>query len=780
MDDWITFELDENVESYLDWIRDPGPRYMPDFEETGPFIPAVVCINKPLAVSNFLKEGTSGEMMGFREGRDYALSVPFDIYSDLGTESSSQLNCLSFSATPSFFEALGTDENLASLRDEIDKILIAQRLPPDAYCPLPPSAESADPNGDELTNETIELNRGDDHGFALVGIIDEGIAFAHERFRLPDHKTRVEYFWHQDGKCRGPHPNGFYGREQRKDDWRYPQHGSSLHVDGIDTMLTRSVVGNQVDEDRFYRTSGLLDYTKPGHKAAAHRVAHGTHVLDIAAGYAPNNAPGSSVGLNKRPIIAVQLPTRTVADTSGLGLEKYMLDGVRYILNRARRFSIAHGIPNLPVVINFSSQLLAGPHDGRSVIEEAIEELLQERRNRIDGTGGPTELVLPAGNSHLSRGHARVSLKPNGEEGSSHILKWKVLPDDRTFSFLEIWLPRSESAPSEAEVTFELIPPGREQGGTLSDSDPASGKKWVYGDANEDTVAKIYSEFVLERSKVTSVDAPEEEPTQQPVKSGRGRFCAFLLPTSYQERGLPVAPAGVWSIKLENQSSESKELHAWIQWDDRPLSYPIYGRQSYFLDAEYEKYDRISGRLTELDNAESTTKRAGTINAIGTGETTVVVGGYLNKELKPARYSAAGEIRALEQDGAKTDIPGPSASAVSDDSEVLDGILAAGSRSGSTVAMNGTSVAAPQVTRWLADELATQPNPEKLGRKRIGERARVDEADVAHHAKHSHSTPNAEQTATANRIGAGRIRRIHPATDRVSQVFRLPEEADSI
>src|SRR5882762_6056357 len=41
--------------------------------------------------------------------------------------------------------------------------------------------------------------RGWPNDTVVIGIIDDGIAFAHERFRLADGTTRVQYFWRQDG-----------------------------------------------------------------------------------------------------------------------------------------------------------------------------------------------------------------------------------------------------------------------------------------------------------------------------------------------------------------------------------------------------------------------------------------------------------------------------------------------------------------------------------------------------------------------------------------------------
>ena len=67
------------------------------------------------------------------------------------------------------------------------------------------------------------------------------------------------------------------------------------------------------------------------------------------------------------------MPTVTVADTSGLGLEYYVLDGIDYILGRAQDIAQERECGELPVVINFSSGILAGPRDGTHPLELAIE-----------------------------------------------------------------------------------------------------------------------------------------------------------------------------------------------------------------------------------------------------------------------------------------------------------------------------------------------------------------------------------------------------------------------
>ena len=52
---------------------------------------------------------------------------------------------------------------------------------------------------------------------------------------------------------------------------------------------------------------------------------------------------------------------------------------------------------------------------------------------------------------------------------------------------------------------------------------------------------------------------------------------------------------------------------------------------------------------------------------------------------------------------------------VSDESKVLRGVLAAGSISGSTVAFTGTSVAAPQLAAWAAEQLAKGGDADRPG-----------------------------------------------------------------
>ena len=183
------------------------------------------------------------------------------------------------------------------------------------------------------------------------------------------------------------------------------------------------------------------------------------------------------------------------------------------------------------------------------------------------------------------------------------------------------------------------------------------------------------------------------------VTGERPMILVAVAPTTTHDAGRRVAPAGTWRVEVEKRGGGAAEIDAWIQRDDNVHGFRRRGRQSYFDDPIYERLD-ANGRPIEQDGEESYVRRAGTLNAIATGELPIVVGGYRSSDGAAGLYSARGP------DAPSGQFAGPDAIAVSERSVTRRGVLAAGTRSGSTVAMNGTSVAAPQVTRWVAGRMA--------------------------------------------------------------------------
>jgi hypothetical protein len=83
----------------------------------------------------------------------------------------------------------------------------------------------------------------------------------------------------------------------------------------------------------------------------------------------------------------------------------------------------------------------------------------------------------------------------------------------------------------------------------------------------------------------------------------------------------------------------------------------------------------------------------------------LIVGGRLGRVARIGKIAAPSLYSADGFDVSRGGKLGPDVSAVADRSRALSGVLAAGTASGSRVAVTGTSVAAPQVARWCAEEI---------------------------------------------------------------------------
>jgi hypothetical protein len=494
-------------------------------------------------------------------------------------------------------------------------------------------------------------------GTVVMGIIDDGIAFAHERFRAAAGTTRVINWWLQDGVFTGagtpPIP-----------------YGMQLDKSQIDYLFGQCTRNGVINEDEVYARARLADFRLPHHKSVSWRAAHGTHVMDLACGYDPSD------GRDNRPIVAVQLPTRVTADTSGYSglllpsMINPVVQAIDYICASADRLG-----PNLPVVINLSYGVIAGPHNGMTSLEAAIEERIAWRK----ACGGQLEVILPAGNNYLSRCHASVSFPTPSSRQS---LYWRVQPDDRTPSFLEIWLPPRMGVVGPSRMELTITPP-------VGPASPVLG---------EDPLTPL----VLNSDSGQVIAYVIYRPSWPP--SPHSSFLVVLRPTASVDTSFDTAPAGTWTITLNNKSLTAAQIvNVWIQRDDSLYGFPRGGRQSYLVDPNYNRFDP-SGDDTEDDGAlTGPVLRGTTINAIATGRSTIVAGGFVRKNSARAKYSSSGPGKIpLAAYPGRT---GPDVLVASDDSIAHAGVLAAGSRSGSTVAMTGTSVAAPTLARWVADQI---------------------------------------------------------------------------
>jgi hypothetical protein len=633
----------EGLDPYVAWLLGDGGRFSFHEEKADRLYPVIIELNG-ISIADF--ETGTGLFKSTAEQQRWRDSIALPpVFASPPTDIAPLVHSLGFTTAVvrSDFFALLRDPDHVVLRRAITSITLSR---PGGLL------RRFDRKLRELS-KAVSINRnGSPSGSVVVGIIDDGIAFAHERFRSNEVTTRIASLWLQ-------------GPEASEDEQGTPTffgNGRELSSTDINNLLLACSSAGGVDEDMVYSRAKVLDFATADHKSLAHRGAHGTHVLDIAAGATPGQDP-------QWPIVAVQLPSLVTEDTSGAKLTQPAVEGVVYILLESLRIAADRGTMPLPVVINLSYGFTAGPHDGSLPIERALETIVALWEKHV---GAKVRVVLPAGNHYLSRMHAALS-----SPGPTVVeLPWRIHPDDRTPSHVEIWLPpRPSPLPCPVRVSI------RAAGQTTSSPvvpDEVMACELVRGDRPVAQVAYGYA-------------------------NGRGVIRLSVWPT--YELDPPAgpasaAPAGVWMIRIENVSlNHGESVHAWIQRDDSAYGFAAAGRQSYFDDPCYERRD-WKGHLVLTDQHDCPVKRAGTLNAIATGDNShiIVVGGYVHSARKVADYSSSGPASGTRQ--------GPDVLAVSDRSPVLGGILAAGTRSGSRLAMNGSSVAAPYVTRRIAAELA--------------------------------------------------------------------------
>lgn len=508
-------------------------------------------------------------------------------------------------------------------------------------------------------------------GGQVMAIIDGGLAVAHSAFLDPKGQPRVRYFWRQD-EFDGPHGPGLGKRLRSRLDPRRagptPKamgYGHELTGADIRTAMNRFTLNGSVDEDDLYDHLQCWDLKHP--------VNHGTVVASLAAGpwlttsrmssaaQTPDMVPADDAA-SRAPMIAVQLDWSNVIDTSGGAMNVSVLDALMYILNRV--------MPDAQLTINISWGTLAGPHDGTSVLEAAIDQLIALR--------GPNlmQVFIPAGNGYQDRTHANQTLLPGGAPAELH---WHVQPEDRTQSFLELWLGDPD-LPEEAlqDVSIEVTLPGGQVLGPMH-----VGQAGCWPSSSAPLLALVFP---------------------RKTALGRNGTCALLAlcPTASHDPSDRLVPAGVWRVKVSNRGYHPVVLDAYVERDDVALGTHTGARQSSMLDKGYDISGNIDSFIDDPDNP-TPIRRSGVFNSIGTGQQTVSVGGvrFASSAFDPAaRYSPRlpdpDATRLPQRYGVKKV---PVQLAVSDESTALWGVLGAGSRSGGVVRLFGTSCASPQTAR---------------------------------------------------------------------------------
>lgn len=252
----------------------------------------------------------------------------------------------------------------------------------------------------------------------LVGIVDTGADFRHADLRDAMGKTRIGYLLSRTETRDGRHPE-------------FPDY------DGMQVSTAKDI-----DEVLDLEAKGMQP---PQPIRQVDISGHGTHVAGIAAstGLAKTARypAGRYVGIAPEATLCIVKATRDEVTFDDADI----LRGVRFCLDRAEE-------NKQPVVVNLSLGGPGGLHDGSSLMEVALDELLADRPGRI--------LVAASGNSGDYDIHAGASLLAGSHEVTLSVSRLDAAIE-KSIAVLELYY--DASAPPQvggsAELTFILRSP---------------------------------------------------------------------------------------------------------------------------------------------------------------------------------------------------------------------------------------------------------------------------------------------------------------------------------
>ena len=333
---------------------------------------------------------------------------------------------------------------------------------------------------------------GDGRG-ALIGVIDSGFDLTHPSFLNAQGKTRILAAWDQVNLSTfaGVPPPAFdYGVE-------YTNATINEHV------VTRGIIVVRNHED-----AG----------------AHGTYVTGIAAGN------GTSDGRYKGVAPGADLILVTYRNDVPVGGSAYVLDAIEYI----RKHPKASG---RPVVINLSQGDNLGAHDGTSLLERAIDHIVDEGRVLV---------VVSAGNER--GGPACHHAQGKVEHGRELALSFALMQGPGRWvdgDMIDLWYRHGDSFAAALQTPdgerSDFIEP---DGTGIIIEFPAGNRAYVSSQTNHPTNGDNRVSIILEEGE------------------GWG--------------------TGAWQLILRGDRVERGDFDAWA---DRPNAVTVIGFQSHQSDA---------------------------------------------------------------------------------------------------------------------------------------------------------------------------------------------------
>lgn len=492
-------------------------------------------------------------------------------------------------------------------------------------------------------------------GPPIFGVIDDCAPFLNARFRRNCRETRFLAVWLQQLEDMHPDP------DNRGEDALFA--GPVIERACIEAMMDQ---GCEADVYRRFHAETL---SRTARRALQVRAGHGAHVLDLCCG-TDVKGPGSEAHVLETDILAVQLPGEAIGQTDGRRLEGYAMQGLRWIVERAIDIFIESGSPR-PLIVNMSLGVTAGPKRGGSFVEAWIAHEIARYK---DVTKAEARVVIAYGNAYRSRQIAYSSIP----KGSHATVQWRIQPDDRTASHLEVR--------SSDRVAVTLNTPG---GQSTTFPCPLDRRRVLTDDGH--IVA------LVQNRADPAMQADPCGPTDPHVEMTDTGMLVSVAPTSSLDAA-PTAPAGLWSITLTNDSDAEVEVSLQIQRDDNLPGVGVGGRQSYLDDEASWVWDPETRDFTAPGDTPITRQATHAADATSPDPQILTVGAArAGRRYRPTRSTASGT-----EAGFLSRSTGPTVAAVAEDGPSRPGLRGTGVLSGSVVRFGGTSAAAPLVARALA------------------------------------------------------------------------------
>lgn len=512
--------------------------------------------------------------------------------------------------------------------------------------PLPPAAPVPPGTVDAPTS-----------GPLLLAVIDHGCPFAHELLRdAAGTGTRVLRLWDQDervpafGAAGGVSPAAM-------------GYGVEIGRDALNALMQAAAVPGRpgaVDEDRCYRLAGCAALLDRG-------FGHGAAVSTLLAGA---RRPGDTARLADpaaaADLVFVQVPRDAVQDSSSASLPRYVIDGLRWIASCAQDGQL--------VIVNLSDGTSRTPHDGSSLVEQAVAALAVELVDRAI----TLQVVVAAGNTGDEERHALFD--PAAAHAAMRRAVLRVPADNESPSFVTLRVP----GPGQR---LRVTPPG----GAPAVVGVGEARGWTRAGAAAPCAGLV-------------IAAPAP---------GRPAAGLLVVGATRPADGVAAAPAGDWRIELLDGDAAAQPVQAWVSRCQRNAGALPRSRQARFVDVDrgYDPHPQRRCLEVDPDPTASAIRRAGSLNGIAClppGEGLVVAASALRRERRAARYASSGPAAGAQAR------PGPDCAAAADESCNQLGRLAGGTRSGVTTRATGSSFAAPRVARALAEQALAQARPRAM------------------------------------------------------------------